>query len=116
MQSVGVDDDGVYTLTASNSVGETVATAKLLCHTEKPHFIKYPQDLTVHDYAEYETKVRAEGVPKPTLQWLKDGKPFNADQPGVKIDIGNGSTDVQVTSDLSIEHFGKEHQGNVINE
>lgn len=80
---MGLEDDGVYTLTASNSVGETVATAKLNCHSEcfvwketevelitfslsaeKPHFLKLPQDLVIHDYAEFETKVRAEGIPK----------------------------------------------------
>lgn len=113
VQSVGIEDGGAYTLTASNSVGETIATAKLNCHTEKPHFIKFPQDLTIHDYAEYETKVRAEGIPTPTLHWLKDGKPLNTDLSGLKVDFASGATDAQVTTDLSIKHFGKEHQGNV---
>lgn len=113
MQSVGVEDDGIYTLTASNSVGETVATARLNCHTEKPHFIKYPQDVTIHDYAAYETKVRAEGVPTPTLTWIKDGQPFDGEQSGVHLAFGSGASDLQVTSDLSIDHFGKENQGNV---
>lgn len=79
---------------------------------EKPHFIKFPQDLTIHDFAEYETKARAEGIPKPTLHWIKDGKPFEADQPGVKISFDSAS-DVQITSDFSVEHFGKANQGNV---
>lgn len=71
-----------------------------------------PQDLTIHDYAEYETKVRAEGIPKPTLHWIKDGKPLNLDLPGSKVEFSSAS-DVQVTSDLSIEHFGKLNAGNV---
>lgn len=34
VSSVGLADDGVYTITASNNVGETVAKAKLTCHSE----------------------------------------------------------------------------------
>lgn len=29
---------------------------------EKPHFIKMPQDATIHDYADFDTKARAEGI------------------------------------------------------
>lgn len=34
VENIGVEDDGVYTITASNSVGETIATAKLVCHSK----------------------------------------------------------------------------------
>lgn len=71
--------------------------------------------MTIHDYAEFETKARAEGIPKPTLHWIKNGKPLNVDQAGTKVEFGSAS-DVQVTSDFSIEHFGKENEGNVSNE
>ncbi|XP_037043462.1 obscurin isoform X3 [Bradysia coprophila] len=108
--NVGLEDDGVYTLTASNSVGETVATAKLSCHTEKPHFLKAPQDLVIHDYAEFETKVRAEGIPKPTLHWIKNGKQVKIDEPGFNVSFGSAS-DTQVTSDFSIEHFSPKDAG-----
>lgn len=33
VDNIGIEDDGVYTITASNSVGETIATAKLVCHS-----------------------------------------------------------------------------------
>lgn len=33
VSSVGLEDDGLYTITASNSVGETVSKAKLTCHS-----------------------------------------------------------------------------------
>lgn len=79
---------------------------------EKPHFIKMPQDLTIHDYAEFETKARAEGIPKPTLHWLKDGKQLKLDDTNFKVDFGSAS-DVQVTSDFAIAHFGKDYEGNV---
>lgn len=39
VDNVGLEDDGAYTITASNNVGETVATAKLVCHSKLP-FLK----------------------------------------------------------------------------
>lgn len=71
-----------------------------------------PQDLTIHDYAEYETKVRAEGIPKPALHWIKDGKQLNLDEPGLKVEFASAS-EIQVSSDLSIEHFSQKYDGNV---
>lgn len=35
VENIGVEDDGLYTISASNSVGDTVATAKLVCHSKK---------------------------------------------------------------------------------
>lgn len=71
-----------------------------------------PQDLTIHDYADFETKARAEGIPRPTLHWLKDGKQLKLDDANFKVDFGTAS-DVQVTSDFAIAHFGKDYEGNV---
>lgn len=71
-----------------------------------------PQDLTIHDYAEFETKVRAEGIPRPTLHWIKDGKQIKVDEDGFKFVFGEAS-EVQVTSDFSIEHFSAKDGGNV---
>lgn len=34
VSKVGLPDDGVYVITASNSVGETVAKARLTCHSK----------------------------------------------------------------------------------
>lgn len=112
VENIGLEDDGVYTITASNSVGDTIATAKLVCHTEKPHFIKMPQDATIHDFAEYQTKVRAEGIPIPALHWIKDGKAMKLDDEGVLCTMETAS-ELQVTADLSIAHFAKKFEGNV---
>lgn len=79
---------------------------------EKPHFTKMPQDLTIHDYAEFETKARAEGIPKPALHWIKDGKQLNLDQAGLKVEFASAS-EIQVSSDLSIEHFSAKFAGDV---
>lgn len=37
VDNIGIEDDGVYTITASNSVGDTIATAKLVCHSKYHH-------------------------------------------------------------------------------
>lgn len=71
-----------------------------------------PQDTTVHDYADFETKARAEGIPKPRLHWLKDGKQIKLDDANLKVEFGSAS-EVQVSSDFAIEHFGKDYEGTV---
>lgn len=68
--------------------------------------------MTIHDYAEFETKVRAEGIPRPTLHWVKDGKQIKADEEGFKMVFGEPS-EVQVSSDLSIAHFAATNAGSV---
>lgn len=79
---------------------------------EKPHFIKMPQDATIHDYADFNTKARAEGIPKPTLHWLKDGKQIKVDDTNFSMEFGSAS-DLQVSSDFAIAHFGKSCEGTV---
>lgn len=69
-----------------------------------------PQDSTIHDYAEFETKARAEGIPKPTLHWLKDGKQIKLDDANLNVEFGSAS-ETQVTSDFAIKHFGKDYEG-----
>lgn len=71
-----------------------------------------PQDMTIHDYADFETKARAEGIPRPTLHWIKDGKQIKGDDSNIKMDFGTAS-DVQVHSDFAIDHFSQQYEGNV---
>lgn len=71
-----------------------------------------PQDTTIHDYADFETKTRAEGIPKPTLHWLKDGKQLKLDDENIKVEFGSAS-EVQVSSEFAIKHFSKLYDGQV---
>ncbi|XP_053676585.1 obscurin [Anopheles nili] len=115
IESCALAEHGSYTLTASNAQGETVATAKLNVHTEKPKFTSPPDSLTVHDWADVYNKVLVEGVPRPAIQWLHNGTPLDTEEideesqePKIKI-VTSGDT--QVTSELFITHFGPELQG-----
>lgn len=71
-----------------------------------------PQDTPVHDYAEFETTIRAEGIPKPTLHWIKDGKQLKLDDANFTVGFDSLS-DVQVSSNFAIAHFAKEYEGTV---
>lgn len=71
-----------------------------------------PQDMTIHDYADFETKARAEGIPKPTLHWLKDGKQIKNDDSNIKLEFASAS-EVQVSSEFAIGHFSQQYEGNV---
>ncbi|XP_035904932.1 obscurin isoform X2 [Anopheles stephensi] len=115
IESCALAEHGTYTLTASNAQGETVATAKLNVHTEKPKFTKEPDCLTVHDWADVYNKVLVQGVPRPAIQWLHNGTPLDtqeideeSQEPKIKI-VTSGDT--EVTSELFITHFGPELQG-----
>lgn len=117
--SVNPKDEGPYTITATNNQGETVAQAQLLLHVEKPEFVKLPEDQTIHDFADVGVKIRAVGVPTPTLKWLKDGYPIDTNEidekthaPRVSIETsGIKASETQNTSDLTIPHFGSKDVG-----
>ncbi|XP_055374379.1 obscurin isoform X3 [Condylostylus longicornis] len=79
IQSVRMEDGGSYVCIATNSQGTTKKEFKLNLLVEKPSFIKFPENQTVHDYHEVEVQVRAQGTPQPKIIWTKDGKQINLD-------------------------------------
>ncbi|XP_055610564.1 obscurin isoform X2 [Uranotaenia lowii] len=115
VESCAMAEHGTYTLTASNTFGETVATAKLNVHTDKPTFTKEPDSMNVHDWSDVYNKVEVKGCPRPSIQWLRNGTPLDLEEidpetnePKVKvITVG----EAEVTSELFITHFGPELQG-----
>ncbi|EAT34172.1 AAEL013559-PA [Aedes aegypti] len=115
VESCALAEHGTYTITASNTFGETVASAKLNVHMTKPTFTKEPDSMNVHDWGDVYNKVEVSAVPRPTIQWLRNGTPLNLEEideetnePKVKV-VTSGDT--EVTSELFISHFGPEWQG-----
>ncbi|XP_021696069.1 LOW QUALITY PROTEIN: obscurin [Aedes aegypti] len=115
VESCALAEHGTYTISASNTFGETVASAKLNVHMTKPTFTKEPDSMNVHDWGDVYNKVEVSAVPRPTIQWLRNGTPLNLEEideetnePKVKV-VTSGDT--EVTSELFISHFGPEWQG-----
>lgn len=115
VESCALAEHGTYTISASNTFGETVASAKLNVHMTKPTFTKEPDSMHVHDWGDVYNKVEVSAVPRPTIQWLRNGTPLNLEEideetnePKVKV-VTSGDT--EVTSELFISHFGPEWQG-----
>ncbi|KAG4069962.1 hypothetical protein HA402_015186 [Bradysia odoriphaga] len=72
-----ISDQGVYTCTASNSVGTIKANATLTIQ-ESPSFVKPMENKEVNCGKTVVIECMASGSPKPAIVWLKDGKPIEA--------------------------------------
>ncbi|XP_066993446.2 obscurin isoform X3 [Anabrus simplex] len=107
IKNIGLADDGIYKVTATNSRGESSQQAKLTVHTEVPSFVKNIEDQSVKDYDDAQFRVRVNGVPKPQVKWFKDGKEL---QSGSRLTIETDS-EVLVSSSLSIQHFEESDVG-----
>ncbi|CAH0694872.1 unnamed protein product [Spodoptera exigua] len=107
IKKVGVDDGGVYTLVAKNEVGETSQQATLMVHTGAPVFTKPLQKQSVKDYDDCVLKVRCDGVPKPDVEWYREGELVCNDQRHtITTEVGG-----QVDSELEIKHFNASDAG-----
>nr|XP_037866817.1 obscurin isoform X8 [Bombyx mori] len=107
VKKVGMDDAGVYTLTAKNEIGETAQQAKLIIRTGEPIFTKPLKKQTVKDYDDCTLKVRCDGEPKPEVKWYVNGKEItNDDRHTVTTEVGG-----QVDSELDIKHFNSDDTG-----
>ncbi|XP_071443882.1 protein Obscurin isoform X3 [Hetaerina americana] len=100
LTDIGLAQDGVYTVTATNDQGESSQTVTLKVHTEPPNFVKNLEPQIVKAYHDADFRVRVNGVPKPQMKWFKDGVELKTEG-RITID-----TDVEhQTSSLVIEHM-----------
>ncbi|CAB3240106.1 unnamed protein product [Arctia plantaginis] len=107
IKSIGVDDAGVYAVTAKNKIGEASQQAKLTVRTGEPVFTKSLQKETVKDYDDATFKVRCDGVPKPEVHWYRDGKEIvNDERLTITTEVGG-----QVDSELAIKKFNASDAG-----
>ncbi|XP_066901444.1 obscurin isoform X2 [Halyomorpha halys] len=107
IKGILLEDAGVYTVKAVNSVGECSASAKLKIHMIEPEFTKGLENITIRDYAQLDLKVRAQGVPKPEIRWSKDGIDLEQSE-GMTLDT---RCEGNVSSHLCIPHFKEEYAG-----
>lgn len=70
-------DVGVYSCTANNAAGTIIANATLTIE-EMPSFVKPMEDKEITAGESVVLQCMAAGIPKPTIQWIKDGGPIHA--------------------------------------
>ncbi|XP_011878155.1 PREDICTED: muscle M-line assembly protein unc-89 isoform X5 [Vollenhovia emeryi] len=80
IKKLSLEDGGVYTVAATNYLGEASAQATLTAHTEAPVFLKDLSKMQCSDREDVELKIRATGVPRPSVEWLKNGEVIKEDE------------------------------------
>lgn len=70
------EDAGTYSMTVSNSLGETTGTAKVEIEEKetRPEFVVNLQPLSVMEGFPAKMEVKVLGKPTPRLQWFKNGE------------------------------------------
>ena len=81
---VDLTDGGEFKVVATNEQGTVTST----CHVDvlmKPKIEGKVQDLQVVIGEQAQLNVKISGLPKPDIQWLKNGQPFDIDNQRVKL-------------------------------
>lgn len=78
---------------------------------EKPKFITGISDQSIHDNGELSLRIRTEGVPRPEIRWLIDGKQLQEDARH----IVETQKEAQIVSELTIKNFCESDVGLVSN-
>lgn len=91
---------------------DTCFKYKNIILVEKPTFLLKPEDKVIHDYQDVETKIKVTGIPRPTVQWLRNGKPIDTEviEQATKTAKNRIHTigDAQLSSEFYVTHFGPE--------
>ncbi|XP_072755043.1 protein Obscurin isoform X6 [Anoplolepis gracilipes] len=109
IKKLTLQDKGTYTVVAKNYLGEVSAQATLTPHTEAPTFLKELSRLQCSDREDIELKIRVTGIPRPTVEWLKDGEIVKEDERHQVTSHVDGIVD----STFSIKTFSAEDAGTV---
>ncbi|KAG9353314.1 hypothetical protein JZ751_017891, partial [Albula glossodonta] len=95
------EESGLYECVAENSRGRNSVKGKLSYYAP-PHLIAKPQDMQkpIDDTLLWECK--AEGKPKPSYRWMKNGEPLESS--GERIQVVNGALSISqlILSDIGM--------------
>ncbi|XP_014015728.2 hemicentin-1 [Salmo salar] len=87
LPDVGLSDRGLYSCVASNQAGSSTKSFNLtVLEPPKISISSSPEELMVAVNTALELECTAEGIPPPTLSWLKDGRPLQGDSERVQED------------------------------
>ncbi|XP_025153244.1 obscurin isoform X6 [Harpegnathos saltator] len=109
IKKLSLEDGGSYTIVAKNYLGEASAQATLTPHTEAPTFLKDLSKVQCNDREDIDLKIRATGIPKPSVTWLKDGEVIKEDDRHQLVT----HIDNIVDSILSIKTFSADDAGTI---
>uniref|UniRef100_A0A8D8XH54 Neuroglian n=2 Tax=Cacopsylla melanoneura TaxID=428564 RepID=A0A8D8XH54_9HEMI len=104
IKHVDFDDQGKYTCDVSNGVGEARSYSIDVNVMAAPYFTVEPE---IYNKAEEETvtfRCEAEGLPKPEIKWVHNGKPINQAPPNPRRKVGPNY--------ITIENLSKTDTGN----
>ncbi|OAD62661.1 Muscle M-line assembly protein unc-89 [Eufriesea mexicana] len=103
------EDAGTYSMTVSNSLGETTGSAKVEVEEKekRPEFVTTLQPLSVVEGFPAKMEVKVLGKPTPQLQWFKNGEEIIPDGQRIKaISLPDGSQ-VLVINKVTPEDAGE---------
>ncbi|XP_022603168.1 hemicentin-1 [Seriola dumerili] len=89
LRNVGLDDEGTYTCTATNTAGRDEARIQLLVQVPpvvevlEPPFNSPLQERVANQRIAFPCP--AKGLPKPVIRWLRNGQELTGNEPGVSI-------------------------------
>ncbi|AWP10692.1 putative hemicentin-1 [Scophthalmus maximus] len=89
LRGVGLDDEGTYTCTATNTAGRDEARVQLLVQVPpvvevlEPPFNSPLQERVANQRIAFPCP--AKGLPKPIIRWLRNGQELTGHEPGVSI-------------------------------
>ena len=82
IHSTEPEDQGLYKCVAANDAGEVSCQGelKVRVHTQAPQFLQRLESMDVVESSDINLEVEVIGKPKPTVKWLKDGKPIQCNE------------------------------------
>ncbi|GLD49762.1 hemicentin-1, partial [Lates japonicus] len=89
LRNVGLDEEGTYTCTATNTAGRDEARVQLLVQVPpvvevlEPPFNSPLQERVANQRIAFPCP--AKGLPKPVIRWLRNGQELTGNEPGVSI-------------------------------
>ncbi|RWS07258.1 muscle M-line assembly protein unc-89-like protein, partial [Dinothrombium tinctorium] len=109
IDDVKIDDAGKYGIVATNDLGSKSMDADLNVKSASeglPSFDEKLGDISANKGDQIELKAKVSGEPAPEIQWLKDGKPIEADGDHIKIEQDDGVCKL-IIDGVNLDDVGK---------
>ncbi|XP_075052200.1 contactin-2 isoform X1 [Mixophyes fleayi] len=99
IQSVSFEDDGTYECEAENSKGRDTYQGRVIVQAQ-PEWLQIISDTEAKIGSDLSWSCAASGKPRPTIRWLRDGKPLTSQ---TRVEISNGQLKI---TNLNLQDSG----------